>query len=128
MTLPSRAIALLLGLTLLAACARGPVVDFETSTAPPQAYEANLAECRRLADQRPVAGSAATGAATGALIGTALGAITGAFAGDPGTGAAIGAATGGAGGGISGTAGGVQERRSIVAQCLSNRGYSVLAP
>jgi len=113
---------------VLAACASSynPVVDFQSSSAPADAYDRNLQECQALAEQKSPAKDAAIAGVGGAAAGAALGAITGAFFGGAGRGAAVGAALGGAGGAGAGGLSGVEQQRAIVRNCLRGRGYNVV--
>ena len=111
---------------LLAACGgvHEPVVDLKGVDE--AAYRQDLDECRDYAarvspGERALSGGVATGA-----LGAALGAIVGAFGGSAGRGAALGASTGGVVGTASGAGAGVQDRETIVRNCLSGRGYRVL--
>lgn len=97
----------------------GPIID-------PQGvdmtrYEADLSECRAIADQVPVGERAVVGAATGAVIGGAVGAVVG----NRNT-ATRGAGVGAIGGGVRGASSGMSERDRVVHNCLRGRGYRVL--
>ena len=106
------------GLTL-SGCATRPIVD--TSGVDMQQYQADLAECEKIAQQVDVDASIAGSAGLGALIGAALGAITG-DASSVAYGAGWGAITGGASGGLAAD----QERSRVSKNCLHHRGYVVL--
>ena len=114
------ALPLLLALSL-AACAYRPVVDPKTS-AHPERYEADLAECRQLAEQGAHPGGSAAG---GALVGAGVGA---AFAVATGHKDAVGQAAGGGAvlGGAKGAGSGANEERAIVRNCMKGRGHAVL--
>ncbi len=119
-------------LLLVAACAQTsyqPVVDFASSRKPAADYDRDLGECQQLAAQRNPGSDAATGGALGAVGGGALGAALGAILGG-GRGAAMGAAVGAVGGGAGGAAGagtaGMKNQRTIIKNCLSARGYTVV--
>jgi hypothetical protein len=99
-----------------------PVVDTYGGSA--GSYEADLAQCQQLAEQRPAANQAAAGAATGAIFGALLAAAVG-LRGDQ---IAHVAAWGAASGGVQGAARGVEEQAVIVARCMDWRGYAVVAP
>jgi Glycine-zipper domain len=94
--------------------------------------DADLAECRRMAEAAGASGAsgqgerAAGGAAVGGAIGGATGAVGGAILGRPGTGAAVGAATGATAGLLRSlfTRGQPsQAYRGFVDRCLRERGY-----
>jgi len=107
---------------LLVGCgAHRPVIDPKTS-AHPERYETDLAECQQLAHQAPGAGA---GAAGGAAIGAAIGAGVAVASGHK---ASAGQAAGGAAvlGGAKGAGSGTQEQRHMVSSCLKGRGYAVL--
>ncbi len=108
----------------LGACASDPVID--TRGVDPAAYQADLADCRKYADEVSVAGNAAGGGLFGGAAGAAIGAAIGAVTGNPGMGAAVGAAGGGTSGAIGGGARGAGKKDKIVRNCLRGRGYSVL--
>lgn len=100
---------------LATACASNPIVN--QSGVDPVVYERDLRECESYADQVRVAQKTGTGAAAGAVAGALIGVIFG----DAGRGAGVGAVQGG----TSGTVSGVRERRTVVRNCLRDRGYSV---
>jgi hypothetical protein len=102
------------------------VVDVQGSGKTYEQYQADLAACRQLAEQRSPYQEGAVGALGGAALGAAGGAILGAFTGKPGTGAALGAAMGGLGGAAYGGVGGVQSQEQIVSNCMRGRGYNVV--
>lgn len=118
-------LTLSLGL-LLSACASSyqPVVDFNGVDR--YQYEADLSECRVIADQIDSTEEAGTSTLIGTGIGAAMGAALGAIAGDPGTGAAMGATAGGLGGGVKGAGQAENRKKTIINNCLTNRGYAVL--
>jgi hypothetical protein len=105
----------------LAACAYRPVVDSKTS-AHPERYETDLADCRELAKQGANPGGSAAG---GALIGAGVGA---AFAAATGNRDAAGRAAGGGAvlGGAKGAGSGADEQKNIVRNCMKGRGHAVL--
>lgn len=97
-----------------------PIVDTGVSRGD---YEADLAECRQLAAQRPAAASAAGAATAGAALGALFALAVGLRGDDVAHVAAWGAASYGVAGGIEGA----YEQRAIVSRCLQGRGYTVLA-
>jgi hypothetical protein len=106
----------------LAGCgAHRPVID-PKSSAHPERYESDLAECQQLAQQAPGAG---TGAAGGAAIGAAIGAGVAVASGHK---ASAGQAAGGAAvlGGAKGAGSGANEQKQMVSRCMKGRGYAVL--
>jgi outer membrane lipoprotein SlyB len=90
-------------------------------------YQADVAECVRLADNeqtqtnRDMATRSVVGGLVGAAAGAAIGAAVGGGAG-AGTGAAIGGTTGVVGGAVT-TQG---HRDEVIRNCLQNRGYKTL--
>ncbi len=100
---------------LLAACASDPIVN--RSGVDPVVYQRDLSECESYADEVRVAQKAGAGT----LAGAAAGAVIGVIVGDTGRGAGVGAVQGA----TSGTVSGVRERRTVVRNCLRDRGYSV---
>jgi len=117
----ARFLAAPLLLLVLAGCAYRPVVDAKTS-AHPERYDSDLADCRELAKQGANPGGSAAG---GALIGAGVGA---AFAAATGNRDAAGRAAGGGAvlGGAKGAGTGADEQRTIVRNCMKGRGYAVL--
>lgn len=108
---------------LCAGCATSqyrPLVDSGVSRGN---YEDDVADCQRLADQRPAAAHAAGGAAVGAVFGALLAAAVGLRGDDVAHVAAWGAASGG----IDGAAYGSAEQQAIVSRCMAGRGYDVVA-
>ena len=104
---------------LLTACAYRPVIDPKTS-AHPENFQADLAECQQIAEQAPK-GAALAGAGIGAALGAGIAVATG-HSEAAGRAAGGGAVIGGAkGGGAS-----HREKRMIVRNCLKGRGYAVL--
>lgn len=97
-----------------------PVVDSGVSRGD---YEADLADCRQLAMQRPAAASAAGAATAGAALGALFALAVGLRGDDVAHIAAWGAASYGVAGGIEGA----HEQQALVSRCLEGRGYSVLA-
>lgn len=115
----------MLGMALLAALVSGcasyvPVVD--TKGVDMNVYTADLKECQQYAEQVSAGNQAAAGAGAGALMGALLGAAIGGR-GAAGYGARIGAAEGVGMGAAHGAATQVQ----VVKNCMSGRGYKVLA-
>lgn len=105
---------------VLAGCAgRGPIVDQKGINQ--AAYQQDLAECERYAQQVGVGKKAGAGALGGAAVGAAIGAILGnsdTVERAAGTGAVLG--------GTRGAAAGANERSQVVKNCLRGRGYRVL--
>jgi Glycine-zipper domain len=123
-------------LAALAACASQPrpvlYPNAHLSAVGQAQADADLAECRRLAETAGAsAGSrqgeqAARGAVVGGAIGGAAGAAGGAVLGRPGTGAALGAATGATANFMRSLFRGDQPSqayRGFVDRCLRERGY-----
>jgi Glycine-zipper domain len=131
-----RAILLIGTLAALAGCASAarPVLypnDHLRAVGQAQA-DADLAECRSLADAAGASGGArqgersARGTVVGGAIGGATGAVGGAVLGRPGTGAALGAATGATAGfmrSLFGRSEPSSAYRGFVDRCLRERGY-----
>jgi hypothetical protein len=127
---------ILIGVLALAGCASEPHPvlypnDHLHAVGQAQA-DADLAECRRMAETAGAAGGsgqgerAARGTAVGGAIGGATGAVGGAILGRPGTGAAVGAATGATAGlarSLFGRGQPSQAYRGFVDRCLTERGY-----
>jgi outer membrane lipoprotein SlyB len=97
----------------------GVIVDMKGVD--PAQYQRDLNECTAYASQVDAAGKVGGNAAGGAVVGGAIGAIFGGA-----DGAARGAGAGAVTGGARGVAQTVGERHQVVANCLRNRGYSVL--
>jgi len=108
-------------LALVAGCAYRPVVDPKMSKNP-ERFDADLAECRQLAEGGTSGGGATVGgAAVGAALGAGIAAASGnrdAMGGAAGAGAVIG--------GAKGAGGSAREKRTIVRNCLKGRGHAVL--
>lgn len=112
----------LLPLVFLAACASNSqrvIVD-------PQGvdmgrYNQDLADCEYLADNNGTGQKAATGAVAGAVVGGLLGAAVG-----NSTDAKRAAGAGAVIGGASGLGSGMQDKDTIVKNCMRGRGYRVL--
>ncbi len=124
-------ILILLIALAVAGCAAGsnyqPTVDWRhPSFQGMQAYNRDLADCRRYAENISPVEGAVGGGIIGALMGAAIGAATGAVVGDPGFGAAFGAAAGGSAGVVGGAAAGVAEQVHVIRTCLRGRGHPVL--
>jgi hypothetical protein len=125
---------LLLAATLLGACASNQPVVYQAGGATDGNLEAEIAECRRLAEQAgaqegSTAGTTARRTAEGAAVGAATGAIGGAIAGSVGEGAAIGAATGATVNLIRNLFNEPAPNpayRGYVERCLRDRGYDVV--
>lgn len=137
MSTASRQAIVVLGvLAAVAACAAQPHPilypnDHLSAVGQAQA-DADLAECRRMAEAAGASGGSGQGeraardSAVGGAIGGATGAVGGAILGRPGTGAAVGAATGATAGFMrslfrSGQPS--QAYRGFVDRCLRERGY-----
>lgn len=90
-------------------------------------YQADVAECTRLADneQSQTNKDMATRGVVGGLIGAATGAAIGAAVGG-GAGAATGAAIGGGTGIVGGAVTTKGHRDEVIGNCLRNRGYKTL--
>lgn len=84
-------------------------------------YDTDLLECKDYADQVNVAGKVATGTVAGAVVGGAVGSVWGGSR-DVKRGAEAGAVTGA----VGGVGSGLNERKRVVRNCLSGRGYLVL--
>lgn len=108
---------------LIGGCAYRPIVNMDGKTQ--YQYNSDLADCNTYADQINAYGSTAVGMGIGAGIGAGLGAILGAFLGDPGGGAAMGAALGGFSGGVSGAGGAGQAKRTIIYNCMKDKGWTI---
>lgn len=105
-----------------------PVIDPQSSQVSMGQYREDLRGCKAIANRRGGTGAgAAGGALTGGAVGAAMGAALGAIAGDPATGAAIGAAGAGTAGMAQGAASNNTKQKEIIARCMQNRGYDVLA-
>ena len=129
-------VAILSAALVVAGCASAPRPilypnDHLSAVGQAQA-DADLAECRRLAETAGASGGdgrgegAARGAGVGGAIGGATGAVGGAILGRPGTGAAVGAATGATAGlmrSLFRRSGPSQAYRGFVDRCLRERGY-----
>lgn len=89
-------------------------------------YQQDLSECRSYADRINPLEDLGVGTLLGAAGGAALGAATGAAIGSPATGAAMGAAAGGIGGASYGGLSAAERQKTIIKNCLKQRGYKVL--
>lgn len=89
---------------------------------------ADTAECQYLAKQASggTANETLKGTVVGGLFGAAAGAAIGAAVGDPAAGAALGAATGGMGGAAHSGYGAEDQYKRAYANCLRNRGHTVV--
>lgn len=116
----TRNILSLMTLTALTAgCASGPIIDRQGVD--PVAYDRDLLQCESYANEVRVGKRAGGKALAGAVLGGVVGAVVGnsdTAAELAGAGAAVGAA--------EGTGDGLRERRTVVRNCLRNRGYAVL--
>ncbi|WP_147385668.1 hypothetical protein [Oleomonas cavernae] len=123
-----KAVAVLMTFAM-AGCASGyrPVIDPQTSKAPPGYYDRDIAYCQNLADQVPTGNEMASNALGGAALGAIAGGIIGSFSGNFGSGLAAGAGLGAAGGAARGGVSAEAEKRRVIDNCMRNRGYSVLS-
>lgn len=85
-------------------------------------YYADLADCRRYADEVALGKQVAAGAAAGAVTGAAVGAVSGDDKQETARKAGVGAVAGGTIGGVKAA----QEKRRVLRECLAGRGYRVL--
>jgi uncharacterized protein YcfJ len=85
------------------------------------AYQRDLADCRRYGEQVKTGEKTAKGAASGAVVGGLTGAIFGGSSG-----AATGAGVGALGGGVRGADEGERTEVEVVKRCLAGRGYRLL--
>ena len=129
-------VIILVGMLAVAGCASEPHPilypnDHLRAVGQAQA-DADLAECRRMAETAGASGGsgqgerAARGAGVGGAIGGATGAVGGAVLGYPGTGAAVGAATGATAGlmrSLFSSGQPSEAYRGFVDRCLKERGY-----
>lgn len=113
--------AIPLSLLLLGGCTTTDEIIIDKKGVNPAFYEADLADCRRYAEEVQVAEKAAKGATTGAVVGGLLGAAVG-NSRDVQRGAGAGAVTGGA----KGLSQGERDQVQVVKNCLRGRGYRVL--
>jgi hypothetical protein len=104
---------------LIAGCAGNPDPIIDPRGVNMTAYEADLAECKALAEGVEVGKGAVKGAAAGAAVGGAIGAIRDRDAGEA---AGVGAVVGGARSAQLNE----RERQQVVKRCLRGRGYRVL--
>jgi outer membrane lipoprotein SlyB len=115
---------------MLAGCALPePVID-PASIHDDHAYKSDLYDCQTVAYEAipdPWV-QAMVHAVVGGAIGAASGAAIGAAFGNAGQGAAIGSAAGGTYMGVVGGADAQSNRKTIVANCMAQRGYAVLLP
>ena len=108
-------VAIVIGVT---ACAANPNPIVDRKGVDPAAYQRDLAECSRYADEVQIAAGAAKGAVAGGAYGAAVGSINGRAAEGAGTGAISGAAWS--------ALEADREKQRVVKRCLSGRGYRVL--
>lgn len=85
-------------------------------------YNRDLSDCEYLADQ---SGSTGQKAATGAVVGAVVGGLLGAAVGNSDT-AQAGAGAGALIGGVGATGQTLQDKDSVVKNCMRGRGYRVL--
>jgi hypothetical protein len=132
----ARPAIIVLGVLAAAGCASEPhpilYPNAHLSAVGQAQADADLAECRRMAETAGASGGsgqgerAARGTAAGGAIGGATGAVGGAILGRPGTGAALGAATGATAGlmrSLFGRSQPSEAYRGFVNRCLQERGY-----
>jgi outer membrane lipoprotein SlyB len=112
----------LAGCVFLTACTTTNEIIIDERGVDMAKYRADLADCRRYADQVKTGEKAARGAASGAVVGGAVGVIVGDSSEAAARGAGVGAVTGGA----KGVARGEREEIQVVKRCLAGRGYRVL--
>ena len=113
---------------LLTACATNSGAKYQPIVDGPKtaAYDQDLYECQRLAEQRKyINGDTKNDAMIGALAGAVIGAIS-ADKSDALEGAVGGAAVGGLIGGGATAYEARNERKHIVMNCMAGRGYRVL--
>jgi hypothetical protein len=92
-------------------------------------YYADVRECNNYIRNISAGESAINNGVAGAMVGAALGAMVGAALGvDPGRTAMWGAASGGTSGAARGAVSAQNSKHTIVARCMSGRGYTVLQP
>ena len=108
-------VAIVVGIT---ACAANPNPIVDRQGIDPAAYQRDLAECSKYADEVQIAAGAAKGAVAGGAYGAAVGSINGRAAEGAGTGAISGAAWS--------ALEADREKQRVVKRCLSGRGYRVL--
>jgi outer membrane lipoprotein SlyB len=112
-------VVILLSISLTACATRiRPVVD--TKGIDMHLYSQDLKECQAYAQASDPASNAVAGAIIGGLIGLAIGKASG--AGITNEAGKVGAVSGA----FSGAGEGYKNKKSIVASCLSGRGYHVL--
>ena len=104
----------------IAGCTSQPEPIIDTRGVNMAAYEQDLADCERYAEQVPIEDGMARGAAVGAATGAAVGAIR--DRGEIGEDAAVGAVLGASKSGVQGA----KEKEQVVKRCLRYRGYRVL--
>ena len=125
-----RLIGVALACATLAGCAMPePVIDPQSITND-HAYKSDLWDCQTIAYKAIPApwAQALVGAVLLGAAGAAGGAAGGAVFGNAGQGAAIGAAVGAPVGAAIKGADAESSRKTIVANCMAHRGYSVLLP
>jgi hypothetical protein len=124
-----KTIAIALTALLVAGCAQSyrPIVDLAPSQTRDR-YEADLAQCRQLAEQLDPAKEAATGAIVLGVLGAALGAALGGVTHSRNTGmlAGVGGISGVFSGGAAGAGHGMGQQIQVINYCLIHRGYAVL--
>jgi outer membrane lipoprotein SlyB len=111
---------LLLFATLVQGCASDPIVDKRGVSE--EKYQADLAECRRYAEQ---VNSPAEGVEQG-VVGAVVGGAVGAILDDRHTSAGEAAAVGAVVGTTRGVSEGENRKERVLFNCLKGRGYHVL--
>lgn len=105
-----------------------PVVDTPMNPDGRDYYD-DVRECNNYIRNISAGESAVNNGVAGAMVGAAFGAIIGAALGvDPGRTAMWGAASGGTSGAARGAVSAQNSKHTIVARCMSGRGYTVLQP
>ncbi len=124
MQLSPRLVIGVIVIATLAACAGhkpGGKVIVDMKGVDREQYQKDYDECNAYTQEVDAGGKVVGGAAGSAVVGGAVGAI---FGGPEG--AARGAGAGAVVGGAKGVGETANERHSVVANCLRNRGYAVL--
>lgn len=118
-----KAIAVLVAASMLTACASAPYRPVIDPKGQDMAnFHIDLTECRELSEVRDAGASAADGAVAGAIFGALLGAAIGGS-----DGAKLGAKAFAVQGAAAGAGDAVLTQQQIVKNCMSGRGYKVLA-
>jgi uncharacterized protein YcfJ len=105
-----------------------PVIDMAMNPKE-RDYHADINQCNAYTSRVSPGQSAATSALAGGAIGSVLGVIIGAALGvNFGQTAAIGAGTMGGAAAVEGGMSAARSKHTIVAKCMTGRGYTVLQP